>query len=118
MSQATCCPDLHAGTGVTRLTGSTPNVVRINVHDDRSMPIGHLEVEVDPHGADFRPTGMLRPLCTGRNRFQVSWCSLACDLAEGATSLLPELHEVSEGCTSMWGVGQCHVLSSGEPSSA
>lgn len=74
--QATSCPGLHAGTGVTRLTGSTPNVVRINVQDDRAMPIGHLEVEVDPHGADFRPTGMLHPLCTGRNRLQVYWCSL------------------------------------------
>ena len=54
---------LRAGTGVTRLTGSSPAVVRINLVDDRGTPIGNLEVDVDPHGADFRPTGEL-PSCT------------------------------------------------------
>ena len=45
-----------------RLTGSSPAVVRINLVDDRGTPIGNLEVDVDPHGADFRPTGKL-PSC-------------------------------------------------------
>lgn len=48
---------------MTHLTGSSPAVVRINLVDDRGTPIGNLEVAVDPHGADFRPTGEL-PSCT------------------------------------------------------
>ena len=45
-----------AGTGKTTLTGSTPEVVRINLLDDAKRPVGELEVEVDPHGAHFQPT--------------------------------------------------------------
>ena len=55
--------NLRAGTGVTRLTGSSPTVVRINLVDNCGTPIGNLEVDVDPHGADFHPTGKL-PSCT------------------------------------------------------
>ncbi|CAL5229497.1 g12833 [Coccomyxa viridis] len=45
------------GTGVARLPGSHPAAVRINLVDDRATHIGHLEVEVDPHGLPFRTTG-------------------------------------------------------------
>ncbi len=42
--------------------------MRINLVDDRATHIGHLELEVDPHGMDFRPTGMLLPLfCISSN---------------------------------------------------
>ena len=45
-----------AGTGKTTLTGSAPQKVRIDLLDDAKRPVGELEVEVDPHGADFQPT--------------------------------------------------------------
>ena len=44
---------------MTRLSGSSARVVRIDLHDDRDLPIGELEVEVDPHGAHFPTPGML-----------------------------------------------------------
>ena len=40
---------------MTSLTGSSPQVVRIDLRDDAMRPVGELEVDVDPHGADFRP---------------------------------------------------------------
>ena len=40
---------------MTSLTGASPQVVRIDLRDDAMRPVGELEVDVDPHGADFRP---------------------------------------------------------------
>ncbi len=58
----TCTALLHAGTGLTRLTASGPEVVRIKLRDDSGVSIGELEVDVDPHGADFAHTGALTPM--------------------------------------------------------
>ena len=55
---------------MTTLTGSSPQVVRIDLRDDAMRPVGELEVDVDPHGADFRPpiTGVTLPRLTVRWR--------------------------------------------------
>ena len=67
-----------AGTGRATLTGSAPQVVHIKLLDDAKRPVGELDLEVDPHGADFQPsTGG-----TGRDR--MVWSTLACLVAQGA----------------------------------
>ena len=78
----TCAALLHAGTGVTRLTASGPEVVRIKLHDDRGVSIGELEVDVDPHDADFRHTGALPSEVAGTllpgvvTSKPYAWCTL------------------------------------------
>ena len=48
---------------MTTLAGASPQVVRIDLRDEAMRPVGELEVDVDPHGADFRPaiTGIALP---------------------------------------------------------
>ena len=68
---------------MTTLTGAAPQVVRIDLRDDAMRPVGELEVDVDPHGADFRPaiTGAALPClallaCMGlHSRLPVAQCS-------------------------------------------
>ena len=64
---------------MTTLTGSSPQVVRIDLRDDAMRPVGELEVDVDPHGADFRPaiTGIALPcfIAWGSTR---AWLSAQC----------------------------------------
>ena len=68
---------------MTTLTGASPQVVRIDLRDDAMRPVGELEVEVDPHGADFRPaiTGVALP-CMMAWGFIHAWLS-ATDCASG-----------------------------------
>ena len=69
------------GTGKATLTGSKPQVVRINLLDDAKRPVGELEVEVDPHGADFQPT------TAGTGQACVMWWTLACLIAHGSLAV-------------------------------
>ena len=58
---------------MTTLAGASPQVVRIDLRDDAMRPVGELEVDVDPHGADFRPaiTGIALPCL-------IAWCLRLC----------------------------------------
>ena len=72
------CSHGVAGTGKATLTGSTPKVVRIDLLDDAKRPVGELEVEVDPNGADFRPT------TKGVGQACMMSCTLACLIGHGS----------------------------------
>ena len=64
---------------MTTLTGAAPQVLRIVLRDDAMRPVGKLEVDVDPHGADFRPaiTGDALP-CTLAWSSTLAWLMAQC----------------------------------------
>lgn len=69
---------LIAGTGRATLTGAAPQVVHIKLLGDAKRPVGELDLEVDPHGADFQPT------TGGTGRACMTWSTLARLVAQGA----------------------------------
>ena len=64
---------------MTTLTSASPQVVRIDLRDDAMRPVGELEVDVDPRGADFRPA--------------IAGVALPCLLAWGSTLAWLSAHD-------------------------